>query len=79
LVADASGRSIAAYELASRIRTASVDLDFAPSRFDLVSGTSLFLLSAGSATDPLQVLDAARLAVYFIPLPAAPVEPAQEN
>ena len=68
LVASAQTRSVEAFDLATKERTSSLELDFLPTRMEALGGRALALLNQGSADEPLYVLDAKdSLHVYFVP------------
>jgi sugar lactone lactonase YvrE len=71
-VADAGSRQVIAFELGSSAQKAAVQLDFRPTRMDLIAGGSLFLLDKGSRGEsPAQVLQAPDLQVFHVPVGAA--------
>ncbi len=68
LVASADTRSVDAFDLASKARTASLELDFLPTRMESLGANPLALLNSGSSSEPLYVLDSRNaLQVYFVP------------
>jgi len=71
-VADAGSRQVIAFELGSSAQKAAVDLDFRPTRMDLVAGGSLFLLDKGSRGESAaEMLQAPDLRVFQVPVGAA--------
>jgi sugar lactone lactonase YvrE len=73
-VADAGSRQVIAFELGSSEQKAAVQLDFPPTRMDLIAGGSLFLLDKGSRGEsPAQVMQAPDLQVFHVPVGAADV------
>ncbi len=73
--ASRTARSLTAFNLATSEISGVVALDFEPTRLERFSA-SLFALTGGGDSGPLQILDSARsLAVYFVPAgPASVVE-----
>ena len=68
LVASAQTRTVDTFDVQSRNRTGSLELDFLPTRMEALGGRPLALLNQGSADEPLYVLDAKdALRVYFVP------------
>lgn len=68
LVASAQTRTVDVFDLASRAREGSLELDFSPTRLQALGSGQLALLNQGSADEPLYVLDAKdALRVYFVP------------
>ena len=68
LVASADSRTVDAFDLTSKLRTASLELDFPPTRMESLGVNPLALLNTGSATEPLYILDSRNaLQVYFVP------------
>jgi len=68
LVASADTRSVDAFDLASKVRTASLELDFLPTRLESLGTNPFALLNSGSSREPLYVLDSRNaLQVYFVP------------
>ena len=68
LVASADSRTVDAFDLTSKLRTASLELDFSPTRMESLGVNPLALLNTGSATEPLYILDSRNaLQVYFVP------------
>jgi hypothetical protein len=68
LVASADTRSIDVFDLTSKARTASLELDFLPTRMESLGANPLALLNTGSSSEPLYVLDSRNaLQVYFVP------------
>jgi DNA-binding beta-propeller fold protein YncE len=79
-VADAGSRQVIAFELGSSEQTAAVQLDFRPTRMDLIAGGSLFLLDKGSRGEsPAQVLQAPDLQVFHVPVGAEDVPAPQDE
>ncbi len=76
LVANSGTRTLAMYELASGALTGVIELDFEPTRLELLGGSSLLLLnSRAGLQEPLRVLETGpEPAVYFIPAESSPVE-----
>jgi hypothetical protein len=71
-VADAGSRQVLAFELGSSEQKAAVQLDFPPTRMDLIAGGSLFLLDKGNPGEtPAQVLQTPDLQVVPVPVGAA--------
>jgi DNA-binding beta-propeller fold protein YncE len=71
-VADAGSRQVIAFELGSSEQKAAVQLDFRPTRMDLIAGGSLFLLDKGShGESPAKVMQAPDLQVFHVPVGAA--------
>lgn len=71
-VADAGRKQVIAFELGSSEQKAAVQLDFPPTRMDLIAGDSLFLLDKGSPGEtPAQVVQTPGLQVFDVPLGAA--------
>ena len=67
-VASAGSRSVDALDISTRALLRHVDLDFAPSRMEVVGSSALTLLNSGSDGEPLYLLDSGQdLAVYFVP------------
>jgi hypothetical protein len=68
LVASAETRTVEAFDVATKARQGSVELDFMPTRMEALGATPLALLNSGSATEPLYVLDSSDMPqVYFVP------------
>ena len=68
LVTSADTRSVDAFDLVTKARTASFELDFLPTRMESVVANPLALLNSGSSSEPLYVLDSRNaLQVYFVP------------
>ncbi len=68
LVASADTRTVDAFDLTSKLRTASLELDFLPTRMESLGTNPLALLNSGSSSEPLYVLDSRNaLQVYFVP------------
>ncbi len=68
LVASADTRTVDAFDLTSKLRTASLELDFQPTRLESLGIHPLALLNSGSSNEPLYVLDSRNaLQVYFVP------------
>ena len=68
LVASAGARSVDTFDILSKARTATVALDFLPTRLEALGAGSLALLNEGSASEPLFVFDSKdSLQVYFVP------------
>jgi sugar lactone lactonase YvrE len=73
-VADAGSRQVIAFELGSSAQKAAVQLDFPPTRMDLIAGGSLFLLDKARAGESTaQVMQAPDLQVFHVPVGAADV------
>jgi len=71
-VADAGSQQVIAFELGSSAQKASVQLDFPPTRMDLIAGGSLFLLDKGGRGESVaQFLQAPDLQVFQVPVGAA--------
>ncbi|MFN7996372.1 MAG: hypothetical protein U0Q18_22360 [Bryobacteraceae bacterium] len=73
-VANADNRNLTAYDLASRTPVESLSLDFAPAQLDRFGTSSVLLLNTSSqGKGPLHILSdgTGKLAVYFVPAPAA--------
>jgi hypothetical protein len=69
LVASGDTRQVIAVGLKTSAVEAAVDLDFIPTRLEPTG--SVFLLASGTAGErPAQVLDAASMKVFFVPIPA---------
>ena len=66
-VADGASRSLVSLNALTGERLGSLELDFEPSRADRLSSGLLLLNSRAKAMDPVQVLDTAQRAVFFIP------------
>lgn len=68
LVTSADTRSVDAFDLVTKARTASLELDFLPTRMESLGANPLALLNSGSSSEPLYVLDSRNaLQVYFVP------------
>ncbi len=68
LAASAESRTVDAFDVATKARTGSVELDFQPTRLDSLGGQPLALLNHGVTGQPLYVLDSrADLQVLFVP------------
>jgi hypothetical protein len=73
VAASRAARRLTAFDAATGEVAAAAALDFEPARLDRFAA-SLFALTHGGASGPLQILDCARsLAVYFVPAGPAPV------
>lgn len=73
-VADAGSRQVIAFELGSSAQKAAVQLDFPPTRMDLIAGGSLFMLDKGSRGEsPAQFLQAPDMQVFQVPVGATDV------
>ena len=78
-VADAGSQQVLAFDLGSSAQKAAVQLDFPPTRMDLIAGGSLFLLDKGShGESPAQFVQAPELQVFHVPVGAADVPASQE-
>ncbi len=78
-VADAGSQQVLAFDLGSSAQKAAVQLDFPPTRMDLIAGGSLFLLDKGSRGEsPAQFLQAPDMQVFGVPIGAADVVGIQE-
>ena len=78
-VADAGSRQVIAFELGSSAQRAAVQLDFPPTRMDLIAGGSLFMLDKGrSGETPAELLQAPDLQVFRVPIGATDVPSTQE-
>jgi hypothetical protein len=82
--ANAGGRTVEVYDIASRSAVQSIALDFVPTRLDRFGDASVFLLNSGGGSGPVYVVrdgGLGKAAVYFVPSPAkrgvarAPVRP----
>jgi DNA-binding beta-propeller fold protein YncE len=68
-VADAGSRQVLAFELGSSEQMSALQLDFRPTRMDLIAGGSLFLLDKGNPGEtPAQVLQTPDLQVVPVPV-----------
>jgi hypothetical protein len=68
LVASAGKSRVEAFDIESKRQTGGVDLDFQPTRLELVGSRAVALLNTRSAVEPLYVLDFSRsLQIYFVP------------
>jgi hypothetical protein len=71
-VADAGSRQVIAFELDSSEQKATVQLDFPPTRMDMIAGGSLYLLDKGNRGESLaQVLQAPDMQVFHVQAGAA--------
>ena len=78
-VADAGRKQVMAFELGSSEQKAAVQLDFPPTRMDLIAGGSLFLLDKGNPGEtPAQMLQTPDLQVVHVPVGAADVSAMQD-
>jgi DNA-binding beta-propeller fold protein YncE len=78
-VADAGSRQVLAFELGSSEQKAAVQLDFPPTRMDLIAMGSLYLLDKGtSGESPAQVLQAPDFQVVHVPVGAGAMPSMQE-
>lgn len=70
-IASAGAKQVMAVELSTSAVTATVDLDFQPTRLERMGGGNLLLLESGVAgSAPAQVMDAGTRRVSFIPVSA---------
>ena len=68
LVASAETRTVDAFDVVTKERLGSVELDFVPTRMEALGARPLALLNNGSAAEPLYVLDSSDSPqVYFVP------------
>lgn len=68
LVASAETHTIERFDLASKARVASTQLDFTPAGLSGLGGSQLTLLTSASKSDPLYILDSGdSLQVFFVP------------
>jgi hypothetical protein len=68
LVASAASHSIDRFDLASKARVASAELDFTPAGLAALSDSNLTLLTSASKSDPLFLLNSAGdLQIFFVP------------
>lgn len=68
LVASAEARTVDTFDMTTKERTGSMELDFTPTRMEALGGRPLALLNSGSATEPLYVLDSTDMPqVFFVP------------
>jgi hypothetical protein len=68
MVADRGNRTIRVYDTASHALSATLPLDFAPTRMDAISTSPVFLLNGDNENEWLLLLDARNIpATYFVP------------
>ncbi len=68
LLVDGPTRAVRFYETTSRTLVRTIQLDFAPTRFEAVSATPSFLLNGDNIAGWLRILDAGQSpSIYFVP------------